>query len=65
MRFQYKIIFVTLAILVATLLLNSVLSLASFEKIYVASLISMYEVARIYANVEDGLGRFYVAHPRQ
>lgn len=33
MRFQYKIIFVTLAILVATLLLNSVLSLASFEKI--------------------------------
>ena len=45
MRFQYKIIFVTLAILVATLLLNSVLSLASFEKIYVASLVSMYEVA--------------------
>lgn len=44
MKFQVKIIIVTLAILIATLLLNSVLSLASFEKIYVNSLISVYEV---------------------
>ena len=45
MKFQLKIIVVTLLILVATLLLNSVLSLASFEKIYVKSLVSTFEVA--------------------
>ncbi len=45
MRFQYKLTFVALAILVFTLLLSSLLSLASFEKIYSASLISTYEVS--------------------
>ncbi len=45
MRFQAKITLITLGILVATLLLNSVLSLASFEKIYVDSLVSTYEIA--------------------
>ena len=45
MKFQLKIILVTLLILVTTLLLNSVLSLASFEKIYVTSLVSTFEVA--------------------
>lgn len=44
MKFQVRIIVVTLAILVATLLLNSILSLASFEKIYVSSLVSSYEL---------------------
>ncbi|MFH0996509.1 MAG: hypothetical protein V1844_13590 [Pseudomonadota bacterium] len=45
MKFQTKIFLVTLIILVSTLALNSVLSIASFEKIYVASLISIYEVS--------------------
>gem|GEM_PF-1607846 len=44
MKFQIRIISVTLAILVITLGLNSVLSLASFEKAYVASLVSNYEL---------------------
>lgn len=45
MRFQAKIYLATLIILVSTLALNSLLSLASFEKIYVSSLISIYEVS--------------------
>lgn len=45
MNFNLKIIFVTLAILVASLLLNSFLSIASFEKLYVDSLISTTEIA--------------------
>ncbi|MBI5592725.1 MAG: hypothetical protein HY881_19840 [Deltaproteobacteria bacterium] len=45
MKFQTKIFLVTLIILVSALMLNSVLSLASFEKIYVSSLISIYEVS--------------------
>lgn len=45
MKFQTKIFLVTLIILLSTLVLNSVLSLASFEKIYVSSLISIYEVS--------------------
>ncbi len=45
MKFQTKIIFATLGILSLTLILNSVLSLASFEKIYVQSLLSTYEIA--------------------
>ncbi|MCP4702085.1 MAG: hypothetical protein GY862_35285, partial [Gammaproteobacteria bacterium] len=44
MKFEITIIFVTLVILVTTLLLNSALSLASFEKIYVRSLVSTYEL---------------------
>jgi len=45
MKFQFKIILITLAILIVALVLNSVLSLASFEKLYVASLVSTYEIA--------------------
>jgi len=45
MKFQIKIILITLAILIVALVLNSVLSLASFEKLYVASLVSTYEIA--------------------
>ena len=45
MKFQFKIILTTLAILIVALVLNSVLSLASFEKLYVASLVSTYEIA--------------------
>jgi len=45
MNFNLKIIFVTLAILFSSLLLNSFLSIASFEKIYVESLISTTEIA--------------------
>ena len=45
MNFNLKIIFVTLAILILSLLLNSFLSIASFEKVYVASLISTTEIA--------------------
>ncbi len=48
MKFQTKIIIITLGILIITLLLNSLLSLASFEKIYVSSLISTYEIAGKY-----------------
>lgn len=44
LKFQFKIILATLGILILTLILNSVLSLASFEKIYVHSLVSTYEV---------------------
>ena len=44
MKFQFKIILTTLAILIVALVLNSVLSLASFEKLYVASLVSTYEI---------------------
>jgi len=44
MKFQTKILLVTLSILVLTLLINSLLSLASFEKIYVKSQISTYEL---------------------
>ena len=45
MRFQLRIIAVTLAILITTLVLNSVLSLASFEKLYLTSLVSTIELA--------------------
>ena len=45
MNFNLKIIFVTLTILFFSLLLNSFLSIASFEKIYVESLISTTEIA--------------------
>ncbi len=45
MKFHFKIILTTLAILIVALVLNSVLSLASFEKLYVASLVSTYEIA--------------------
>lgn len=44
MKFQTKILLVTLSILILTLLMNSVLSLASFEKVYVKSQISTYEL---------------------
>ena len=44
MKFQAKIFLAVLAILILTLVLNSVLSLASFEKLYVSSLISTYEM---------------------
>ncbi len=45
MKFQFKIILTTLVILIVALVLNSILSLASFEKLYVASLVSTYEIA--------------------
>lgn len=45
MQFQLKITAITLIILILTLLLSSLLSIASFEKIYTASLISTYELA--------------------
>ncbi len=45
MNIRIKTIVLTLTILIVTLLLNSVLSLASFEKIYVKTLISIYEMA--------------------
>jgi len=45
MNIRIKTIVLTLTILITTLLLNSLLSLASFEKIYVKSLISIYEMA--------------------
>jgi hypothetical protein len=45
MRFQLRVIAVTLAILITTLVLNSVLSLASFEKLYLNSLVSTLELA--------------------
>ncbi len=45
MRFRSKLLFVALAILILTLLLSSLLSLASFDKIYSASLIATYEVS--------------------
>lgn len=45
MNIRIKTIVLTLSILIITLLLNSILSLASFEKIYVKSLISIYEMA--------------------
>ena len=57
MNFQFKIIFVTLLILITTLLLNSVLSLASFEKLYVSSLVSTYELAgkNLKRKIEQGI----------
>ncbi len=45
MQFKHKLLFVSLAILVFTLLLSSLLSLASFDKIYSGSLVSTYEVS--------------------
>ncbi len=45
MRFQLRIIAVTLVILITALVLNSVLSLASFEKLYLSSLVSTIELA--------------------
>ncbi|MCF8045033.1 MAG: hypothetical protein K9J83_04155 [Desulfarculaceae bacterium] len=45
MNFKAKIFLATLSILITTLLLNSVMSIFSFEKNYVSSLISTYEVA--------------------
>jgi|GEM_PF-5372346 len=43
MKVQTKIFLITLAILISTLVLNSVLSISSFEKIYSKALISTYE----------------------
>lgn len=43
MKFQTKIFLSTLIILISTLILNSVLSISSFENIYVKSLISTFE----------------------
>lgn len=45
MNFKAKIFLATFSILITTLLLNSVMSIFSFEKNYVSSLISTYEVA--------------------
>ncbi len=45
MNFKAKIFLVTLSILIITLVLNSVLSILSFESNYVDSLISTYEMA--------------------
>lgn len=45
MNFKAKIFLATLSILITTLLLNSVMSIFSFEQNYVSSLISTYEVA--------------------
>jgi hypothetical protein len=45
MRFQNKLLLVGLTILVLTLLLSSLLSLASFEKIFTSSLVATYEVS--------------------
>lgn len=43
MKFQLKIISITLTVLITAMLLSSVLSLVSFEKIYTSSLIAVYE----------------------
>ncbi len=43
MKFPLKIIFITLLILIISMILNSFLSILSFEKIYTSSLISVYE----------------------
>ncbi len=45
MKFQIKAIIIILGILVVTLILNSILSLASFEQFYTGSLISTYGLA--------------------
>ncbi len=45
MRFQHTLLLVALAILVCTLLLSSLLSLASFEKLYSSSLVATYEAS--------------------
>ncbi len=45
MRFQEKLMLVGLALLVFTLVLSSLLSLASFEKIYSRALVATYEVS--------------------
>lgn len=45
MNFKLKIFIATLTILIVTLFLNSVLSISSFEKNYINSLIAIYEVA--------------------
>lgn len=44
MNFKAKIFLATLSILIVTLLLNSMMSIISFEKTYVESLISTYEL---------------------
>jgi len=60
MRFHNKLLLVGLSILVFTLLLSSLLSLASFEKIYTSSLVATYEVSakvlqrRIHAAIRLG-----------
>ncbi|MEZ4525692.1 MAG: MFS transporter [Desulfobacterales bacterium] len=45
MKFQLKIIAITMFVLILAMTLSSVLSLVSFEKIYTSSLISVYEAA--------------------
>ena len=45
MNFKIKIFIVTLIILITTLVLNSVLSISSFEQNYIQSLIATYEMA--------------------
>ena len=45
MNFKTKIFLTTLTILISTLLLNSMMSIFSFEKSYVNSLISTYQIA--------------------
>jgi hypothetical protein len=57
MRFQEKLMLVGLALLVFTLVLSSLLSLASFEKIYSRALIKTYEVSgkNLQRNIEASL----------
>jgi len=57
MNFQAKIVFTSVVILVIALTLNSLLSLATFEKIYVSSMLSTYEVAgfNIKRRIETGI----------
>ncbi len=57
MRFQEKLMLVGLAVLVFTLALSSLLSLASFEKIYSRALIATYEVSgkNLQRNIEASL----------
>jgi Major Facilitator Superfamily len=57
MNFQAKIVFTSVVILVIALILNSLLSLATFEKIYVSSMLSTYEVAgfNIKRRIETGI----------
>jgi HAMP domain-containing protein len=57
MKFHAQTTLVALAILCATLLLSSFLSIAAFEKIYAAALISTYEMAAksLQQKIETGL----------
>lgn len=57
MKFHAQTMLVALAILCATLLLSSFLSIAAFEKLYASALISTYEVAakNLRQKIESGL----------